>query len=181
MRLTAGHVTLRPVTDADIQMVREWRNSETVRSQLVDRSEISPEQQRTWWSKMRFDPFYFAWICESQGKPFGFVWVKLDQDLSGTTGIFMGPAGHGTGDAFFVTHAINNWFFDELRRDSLRCECFATNRSGVRYNRSIGYEDEWVNPDTLLIRMVLTRESHEKFKTRMERIIRGNPQFPLFA
>jgi hypothetical protein len=47
---------LRPMREADLDMVRRWRNAPDVRKNMYTTHEISPEEHRAWWERISADP-----------------------------------------------------------------------------------------------------------------------------
>lgn len=50
-----AHYRLRPMTDADLERVRDWRNAAAVRRMMYSTHEISPTEHRDWWHRMEAD------------------------------------------------------------------------------------------------------------------------------
>lgn len=64
---------LRPATDADVEVIRRWRNHPKVRRASFTTHEIGPEEHRAWWERVSADPTRRVLIFEREGRPAGVV------------------------------------------------------------------------------------------------------------
>lgn len=65
-------ITLKRLTQEDIELVREKRNSEEIRQVMQFRDEITPEMQLNWFRSIdNFENYYY--IVEYQGKKLGLI------------------------------------------------------------------------------------------------------------
>lgn len=95
MRLKKYGITLNRLKEEDIERVRQWRNSPRIRQYMEFREEISPEQQKEWFSSVNnFNNFYF--IIEYQQKKIGLINTsKVNWEaLSSEGGIFLWDEGY---------------------------------------------------------------------------------------
>jgi len=87
-------IELRPVTRADLFVLREWRNSPRISQMLVDKSYITSRQQQLWYQKIkeRFDQAH--WVVWCKGVRVGYVTIKgkgsLEHQKQLTGGMFSG-------------------------------------------------------------------------------------------
>jgi len=94
--------SLRPLQKADLPMVREWRNSLRVRSQMYNYKLISEAEHHEWFSIVSNDNSVEVLIFELDGKPCGVSTVKNIDLTHGTClwGFYLGvedlPRGTGT-------------------------------------------------------------------------------------
>ncbi len=64
---------LKPLTEADLQMVLRWRNHPEVRRVMFTDHEISLAEHLAWWEKTRHDPARQVLLFHYQGRPAGVV------------------------------------------------------------------------------------------------------------
>lgn len=64
---------LRPVTDADKELVRVWRNHPEVRAVSLTRDVISPEQHDSYWKSLQGNQARKVYMYERGGRPAGVV------------------------------------------------------------------------------------------------------------
>jgi len=86
------NITLKRITSADIEMIRQWRNAAHVSAYMENREPISPQQQQQWFSSIdNVSNNYFLIIDEAM--PAGIIYsasVDWDKGINGNGGIFMG-------------------------------------------------------------------------------------------
>ncbi len=90
MKIEINGLVVERLKEKDIELIRQWRNSDTIRKNMLYQEIITPEQQREWFRSINnFNNFYF--ILEYKGRRVGLVNVKdVDWDEhSGEAGIFM--------------------------------------------------------------------------------------------
>ena len=87
-------IELRPVTRADLFVLRQWRNSPQISQMMVDNSYITSRQQQLWYQKIkeRFDQAHWvAWCKEVRT---GYVTIKgkgpLEHQKQLTGGMYSG-------------------------------------------------------------------------------------------
>ncbi len=90
MKLSKYGITLRRLRLADIELVRQWRNSQQINQFMEYREHISPEMQLEWFLSVdNFENFYY--IIEFEGKDIGLInSSKIEWDtVSSEGGIFL--------------------------------------------------------------------------------------------
>lgn len=90
MKIEINGLTLERLKERDIELVREWRNSDAIRKNMLYQEIITPEQQLDWFKSINnFNNFYFILIYK--GRRVGIFNVKdVDwEERSGEAGIFM--------------------------------------------------------------------------------------------
>ena len=90
MKIEINGLVVERLKEKDIELVRQWRNSDTIRKNMLYQKIITPEEQLAWFQSINnFNNFYF--IIEYKGRRVGLVNVKdVNWDeRSGEAGIFM--------------------------------------------------------------------------------------------
>ena len=84
-------ITLERLKEEDIELVRQWRNSDPVRLNMNFREIITPEQQRKWFNSINNVNFHYV-IIQYKGVKIGLLNDKnIDwENLTSETGIFVG-------------------------------------------------------------------------------------------
>ena len=138
---------LVPVSQADIEQVRTWRNSEPVRSGMIRREEITPAMQQDWFAAVSKDPgcaYYVIQVLDGDISV-GVVDMKKVDAIHGhgEWGIFLGETSHrGKGVAaeaacLLLHHAFGAWGLHKIKATLL-----AGNDASVRFHESIGFAAE---------------------------------------
>lgn len=90
MKLSKYGITLRRLREADIEPVRQWRNSQQISQFMEYRENITPEMQLEWFRSVdNLENFYY--IIEYQGSDIGLInSSKIDwETVSSEGGIFL--------------------------------------------------------------------------------------------
>ena len=130
--LTGTAVTLRPITDADTDLIVKWRNTPSVVQNFIFRQTFTPEMHRSWLATKVATGRVVQYIIldNADGKPVGSVYYRdIDNhNRSAEYGIFIGEEsarGKGLGTE---TARLFDWGFDNfstrtvLESNELICE-----------------------------------------------------------
>jgi UDP-4-amino-4,6-dideoxy-N-acetyl-beta-L-altrosamine N-acetyltransferase len=136
---------LRPLRYEDIEMVRNWRNSESVAKYMYNSAPITPEQQEAWFRSISADPSKQYWIITAQGKDVGvanlyainptfrscyWAFYIADQTL------------RGSGIGGKVEFSVLDYVFSELKLNKLICEVFVDNDKVISMHEKFGFRRE---------------------------------------
>lgn len=135
---------LRPATDADLDIMRNWRNQEPNRLASINSHEISPTEHQAWWNKTSTDPTRTVLIFEREDGPAGVV-SFFDLELnaprrSGAWGFYLDTVRLEAQEEVMpawmaVMREATRYAFDELALDDLRGEVLEHNVSVRNMNR----------------------------------------------
>ncbi|GAA3689526.1 MULTISPECIES: UDP-4-amino-4,6-dideoxy-N-acetyl-beta-L-altrosamine N-acetyltransferase [Yimella] len=139
---------LRPVTEADKELVRVWRNHPEVRAVSLTRDEISPEQHDAYWESLRDNETRKVFMYEKGGVPAGVVtFFDIDPDAkSAMWGFYLDNDGlTERGEllpAFIdIQRRAVRFAFGELGLDELNGEVMDANEAVRRMNKRNGFEE----------------------------------------
>jgi len=142
MRFARYGVELARLTRADVETVRQWRNSDWVRPYSRFQRLIEPAEQQRWFD--RLDPACDWYFCARQGgAPFALFDVKaVDWTVRrGEAGGFVGdPSFIGRPEPALATLALMDFAFFVLDLHALDARYRADLRRIVRFNEQLGYE-----------------------------------------
>jgi len=138
--MTAGEITLEPLTDDTLEFIRQVRSDPRVYNWLfAHRAEISREAQQAWWNEHDKPPPYYVARCD--GVPFGYAKMCRYETLSGAClGICVSPSfqGRGLGEKLLrqmieLGHNLGiTWFWLSV---------FARNERAIGLYRKCGFEE----------------------------------------
>lgn len=167
-------IELRPVRHDDIELLRQWRNSDRVREQMHDQSIISSEQQEAWFLAIqhRFHEAY--WVVYCQGVPTGMLCIKGKEKLGSESEVDVGmytgtppsPVKHSL-LGFAMALMQMSIVFDTLALGSISMEVKASNENALKFNRLLGYREQGTSNE--FVRMRITAEEFIKGKKRLSR------------
>jgi UDP-4-amino-4,6-dideoxy-N-acetyl-beta-L-altrosamine N-acetyltransferase len=135
---------LRPFEERDLEMVLRWRNSDRVRLNMYTDHEITMEEHRAWFERLRRAPAPTFLIFEFRDKPIGVVNVtQIDtRNEKCYWGFYIGdseaPPGSGTVLGYFGL----NYIFDVLKIRKLCAEAFVFNSASVIFHKRLGFVEE---------------------------------------
>ena len=156
MDLKTDRIYLRPITDADTEMVLNWRNSAVVKQRFIYRKDITPEAHQTWMdTKVKTGKVAQFIIClQAPHKPIGSVYMQnIDHTHKNAEyGIFIGEAdelgkGYGTDAAKLAVR----YAFEELKLHKLYLRVLADNERAIRSYQHAGFEIEAIMKDEIYL------------------------------
>jgi UDP-4-amino-4,6-dideoxy-N-acetyl-beta-L-altrosamine N-acetyltransferase len=136
---------LRSMSEADLEMVRGWRNHGEVRRWMYTSHEIGGVEHSEWFAANAANPSRFALVYELDEVPTGFVNLALDpvEPGSATWGFYLAPdAPLGAGRD--LGRAALEFAFLVAGVDCLRGEALATNVNSIAFHRRLGFDDKGV-------------------------------------
>lgn len=136
---------LRPLLSDDLEMVRDWRNSEAVAQYMYNSEPISAEQQQAWFASLSQDTSKQYWIIQHQGRPVGVANLYAINRTFRTCywAFYIADQNtRGTGIGAKVEMAVLDYVFDDLKLNKLLCEVFVDNDKVVAMHEKFGFRRE---------------------------------------
>lgn len=136
---------LRVITDDELELMREWRNSPAVRANMYSQHEINREEHMTWWekTKTRTDQKYLMY--EAAGVPTGIAaFTGIDiQSQNSAWAFYASPmAPKGTGSK--MEYLMLEYAFSTLQLHKLFCEVLAFNTPVIKLHQKFGFKSEGI-------------------------------------
>lgn len=130
------------MAEGDMDMVRAWRNDDSVRRHMFSSHEIGPEEHRRWFEVACQGPRRHLMILERDGRPAGFVNIgPVDDAGVADWGFYVAPgAPPGTGRLLGELTLL--FAFDELRLRKLCGEVLESNEASLRFHQRLGFRQE---------------------------------------
>lgn len=140
-RICGYGVELELLTSEKIEMVRQWRNDPKISKYMEYREEITPEQQKRWFSKLNngYDNFY--WIIKYKGEDIGLINIKdVDYDKrTGESGVFIYCDKFLNTDISYRAHLVMfDFIFIDLKFCSTYCHILKSNLRAQRFVDYLG-------------------------------------------
>ena len=167
-------IELRPLTDRDLERVRQWRNDPQIASMMVDQRHISPEQHQAWFARISASPRHFCFVAYFRGEPIGVASLTLDADDSqlGEPALYIGDERFRQNLVpFCVVFALLDFAFEQLGLTRLQARVFAHNSAARRFNASCGYRPVTPESDGLNLYQ-LTADDYYAARSHYSRFIR---------
>lgn len=136
-------VTLKRITADDIELLRYWRNQQSVKMYMDYRDYITPEMQQKWFLSVN-NKFNYYFIIQFEGKQVGMINAKnfSYENGFGEGGIFIWDADYiNSFAAVFSTLALLNFVFFKIKLCKIsQARILNDNERAKHYNQLIGYK-----------------------------------------
>jgi UDP-4-amino-4,6-dideoxy-N-acetyl-beta-L-altrosamine N-acetyltransferase len=161
MKLVKYGVTLKRLREEDIELVRNWRNSENIRNKMEYREYITPEMQQKWFKEIDTTDNFFYIIIYKDEKVGLLSEKKIEFGGKGKTesGLFFSDTKYlNSYLPVFVSLILleSSFYFHEGNESYIRV--LKDNESAISYNKSLGYELCPNQEDVYNQKYVLTKE-----------------------
>jgi len=171
---------LRPMSDKDLPLVLEWRNSDRVRANMYTDHIISTKEHQAWFTKAKDDVKSKHFIFEHKGTLVGVVnIVQIDYDNKKCYwGFYLGeidaPKTSGPAMEFLALE----YMFETLEMRRICCEVFAFNEPVIKLHKKFGFVEEGVFVGHTLkndkyedvVSMAIFREAWDLSRLKLERV-----------
>ena len=136
-------VRLIRLCEADLELVRNWRNAAHVVNQMIYREFITEEMQQKWFQSINnAENYYF--IIEFEGTKVGLINAKnySTENGFGEGGIFIGEKEyeHSFAAVYASLTLLNFVFYMMQSIDVSRIRILRENARAIQYNKLLGYE-----------------------------------------
>ena len=135
---------VRVMSEADRDMVLEWRNHDDVRRNMYSPDIITRENHYAWFAKASVDDKIWLLIFEGDGAPQGFV--NFRQIAAGgiaSWGFYLAPgAGHGMGQR--LGKAALDFAFGKAQLHKICGEVIAFNDRSANFHTRLKFQQEGV-------------------------------------
>lgn len=138
-------IKLIELSKNDIELVRNWRNSNEVSSYMYDEDYITDEQQVVWFDKIKNDDTSIYWIIEFKKKQIGLASITgINKILNSCYWAFyIGDTSiRGAGLGGKIEYNVLEYVFNKLKMNKLRCEVFMSNSKVVSMHEKFGFRRE---------------------------------------
>lgn len=173
---------LRPLEEADLGKVLEWRNSERVRANMYTDHIISMEEHRTWFERNKQNKDVANMIYEYKEQPIGVVNVTNIDKCNNKCywGFYLREVDVPSGSTIMGYLALS-YIFEVLDIRKLCAEVFAFNIPSIKFHKKLGFVEEGRfvkhvfknNTYEDVIAMALFNEDWMKIKSKLEKLCFG--------
>jgi RimJ/RimL family protein N-acetyltransferase len=142
MKYSKYGITLERLREEDIELVRQWRNSDPVRLNMKYQELITPDQQKKWFDSINNLHFNYLMI-HYQGEKIGLLNDKnIDwESRTSESGIFLGRTEYyNTFVPYLVSVAGIELTFYLLGWKKQFAHILRTNTNAIKFNLQLGYQ-----------------------------------------
>lgn len=160
MELSNYGITLREVDQSDLELLRNWRNSDEISKYMLSREYISEEMQRNWYASCKARGDLNFVIC-FEGRDIGFLGLKVVNKDSNiyNPGIYFSEL---EGRNSFLPYLVHLCFFEYIYKRNpsvvMVTQILRMNKRALRFALSCGYQKTRDLQDEDTIEVTLTRE-----------------------
>lgn len=136
-------VTLKPISEADLEMVRQWRNDPSIANLMLDKINITTEMQQHWYSTLIDDQGRAYWVAYFKQQPIGVASLNKINHVkkSAEPGMYIYPEHYRNNIVpFCVAFALNDFAFEVLKLSVLYGKIYPSNDASVRFHQKCGYQ-----------------------------------------
>ncbi len=133
--------TLRAVTEADLEMIMNWRMSESVTKYMNTDPKLTLEGQKKWFESQKQNPTAKNWIIEVDGKPAGLMnLAELDMENKMTSwGYYIGEEDlRSLKLAISLEMSLYDYCFDVLGLEIVHNKVFTLNEGVWKLHQACG-------------------------------------------
>ena len=138
-------IRFREIELNDIEMIREWRNSEEVKRFMYNQKNITSEQQLKWYHSIKNDISSIYQIIEYKEIAIGLSYITDISTNSSSCywGFYIGAISFsGIGLGSVVEYEIIQYIFNELKLNKLRCDVMLENVRVINLHEKFGFRRE---------------------------------------
>lgn len=138
-------IKLIEIKEEDLELIRNWRNSEEVSRYMYTSDQITPEQQLDWFTKIKNDDSQKYWLIEYDNIKLGLVSIyNIKQNFKHCSWAFyLGNSDvRGAGIGSKVEYTILNYVFEIMKFNKLMCEVFSFNEKVIQMHKKFGFQQE---------------------------------------
>ena len=137
----------KKLDDEHLEKVRNWRNSPEIKKYMYTEPEITPEQQKKWYNKIKKDDSKKYWVVNVDGEDIGLVCIFDIDRLNKRCywGYYIGePSARGKGIGKQIELNVLKYVFEKMNLNKLCCEVLEVNEKVVMIHEKYGSRIEGV-------------------------------------
>lgn len=136
---------MRRMDSSDLELIRAWRNHDSIRKFMFSQGEILPESHREWFNLNNNHPIHQLLMYEEGGQPVGFTQLKGrgESTFIYEWGFYTSPdAVRGTGTRMLKT--VIHSAFERFNAYKIYGEVLGFNHPSIHLHKRLGFKEEGV-------------------------------------
>lgn len=155
-----------------LEMVRQWRNSDYVRSQMLYNEYITPEMQKKWFDQLDKNTNYY-FIVYNNSEAVGVMQIKNIENNRGEGGIFLTNQKYENSDVVArMILCFNDLIFYELKIKCIYSQVKITNKKALSSSISQGCIRNEEKSTNEIVYFELFPENYEKKVLKIKKILK---------
>lgn len=137
---------LRTMTEADLEMVLNWRNSERIRANMYTDHIIVLEEHQDWYERAKDNPSCQYLICEFKGQAIGLVYFTNIDNKNNRCywGFYLGETQTGLGAGTAMEFLALEHSFEGIKIRKLCCEVLDLNAKVIKLHKKFQFKEEGI-------------------------------------
>ncbi|WP_299074839.1 GNAT family N-acetyltransferase [uncultured Paraglaciecola sp.] len=167
-------IHLCPVTDADLELIRGWRNDQEINQHMLDQSYITQQMQQAWFKRLQGDTSQVYWLIMFKDEKIGVASLTNIDREKGTAepGMYIFTEKYKNNIVpFCAAFALNDFAFEQLGSQQLKGKIFDNNGASLRFHQSCGYVQVG-EAEAGLLHFVLTADQYIPARDKISHFIR---------
>ncbi len=174
---------MKLVDEQDIELIRQWRNSDLINNVSFSTQHITTEMQKAWFEKLSEGNSSVHWIIIANQDPVGYAAIK-NIDLTNSrcefASLYLGePDVLGSGIGAIAEYLVIDYIYKNFDLRKVYCEVLETNPKVIQLHKRFGFEveaklkDHYKKNDVFIsvFLLGLYKESWEKNKLFLKNIL----------
>jgi UDP-4-amino-4,6-dideoxy-N-acetyl-beta-L-altrosamine N-acetyltransferase len=188
MRVEQYGLSYDRVTEADIELIRYWRNQPHIRATMQFRDYITPKMQAEWFQRIN-NPHNYYFVISIEEKKIGLINCKEfpGQKNISEGGIFIWEESYwGTPVPVFAALSMLEAIFEVLESgDASVVNVRKENARALEFNKLLGYEIKGESKNSECYQLWLTKEKYMRCSPKLKRAAEifssGKSELKIFA
>lgn len=176
-------VSLKKVGRNDIELIRQWRNSDLINNVSFSEKKITEEMQKKWYEKVSEEKNFLHWMIISNGKAVGYAAIRsidIQNSRCEFASLYLGDEDAlGTGVGAIAEFLVIEYVYEHYNLRKIYCEVLETNPKVILLHKKFGFEIEGVLKDhykkgeafTGVCLLGLFKENWDKKKLLLQKIL----------
>lgn len=166
------NLELREVEREDLELIRQYRNQDVIKSKMIHREQISREQQLKWFEEIKtIHHFYF--LIYKDDSAIGLINGKNIDFINKTSegGIFVWNENRNYDTAITASIILNDWNFSINGFEKNFAQVLKSNKQAIAYNEFMGYKlskREHINGK--VVWMEQTKDDYFDYRKKIEKL-----------
>lgn len=132
------------LTEADLEMVLNWRNQDTIRAMMYTSRLISSDEHLNWFKQLQNNPSSRSLLFYFEDQPYGVVNINRinPTNLTCDWGFYMGEEAAPKGLGTVLGYKALEYIFKKLQMRKVCAEVLDYNEPSIHFHRKLGFIEE---------------------------------------
>ena len=170
MKIKKYGLELKEVEREDLELIRQYRNTDIIKNKMIHRQQITREQQLEWFKEIRTVNHYYFLIYKNDSA-IGLINGKNIDFVNKTSegGIFIWNEDRNYEISITASIILNDWNFFINAFEKNYAQVLKSNKQAIAYNEFMGYKiAERIHENKEVVWMEQTREDYTQYRKKIE-------------